>query len=600
MGIISAIGRKSYRVRFLIAAMYVVLAIGAVSMIYPFSLMVSGSSKSNVDKSEMAIVPKFMTDDTELYRKSVEGFFDERTESMISTYGIMTSDFKKIVPPESSETNFKLESEWVDFINSTELPFYTYGIFFMYCPLSRQTVPMNMRKFKSVLYDKYDGNIEAMNRDLSSDFPAWHSLFVQQSDYLVRIQMPNFSKFMMYYREFKVKQPQNMRYYVSVEGFYKTVFLKALYTKNIENYNKVHKTNYTSWKQVLLPRKYPTGKEYTDKQKSDWLDFTRNLLNTVWIRAEQAAAPLFRQYLKARYDGNIKQLNELYGTQYDSFEQIFLYDDAPLRGRQVVDWTGFIQGWRDPKTGKLHILPKEMIRIHSVDFMFRDYLLEKYKSLDGINRAVSNKYTSTLQIFPPQQLSQYLYIKRHKSMLRWEFVKRNFVSVSDYIILHGRGVANTFIYCSLAIFFALVVNPLAAYALSRYKPPSQYKVLLFLMLTMAFPPMVMQIPTFLMLREFDLLNTFAALILPGLANGYSIFLLKGFFDSLPRELYESAELDGAGEVRIFLQITMNLSKPILAVIALTAFNNSYANFMMALLICQDEKMWTLMPWLYQL
>ena len=59
-------------------------------------------------------------------------------------------------------------------------------------------------------------------------------------------------------------------------------------------------------------------------------------------------------------------------------------------------------------------------------------------------------------------------------------------------------------------------------------------------------------------------------------------------------------MDGAGEFRIFWQITMSLSKPILAVIALSTFTAAYGNFMMALLICQDEKMWTLMPWLYQL
>ena len=59
-------------------------------------------------------------------------------------------------------------------------------------------------------------------------------------------------------------------------------------------------------------------------------------------------------------------------------------------------------------------------------------------------------------------------------------------------------------------------------------------------------------------------------------------------------------LDGAGEVRIFFQFTMSLSKPILAVTALGAFTGAYGNFMMALLVCQDRKMWTLMPWLYQL
>jgi multiple sugar transport system permease protein len=179
-------------------------------------------------------------------------------------------------------------------------------------------------------------------------------------------------------------------------------------------------------------------------------------------------------------------------------------------------------------------------------------------------------------------------------------VTRNFLTVGDYIFRHGRALVNTALYCGLSVLCALIFNPLAAYALSRYRPRSTYKVLLFLMLTMAFPPMVTQIPIFLMLRQFHLLNTFAALILPGLANGYTIFLLKGFFDSLPKELYECAQLDGAGEFRLFWQISMRLSTPILAVTALGAFTGAYTNFMMALLLCQDERMWTIMPWLYQL
>ena len=86
--------------------------------------------------------------------------------------------------------------------------------------------------------------------------------------------------------------------------------------------------------------------------------------------------------------------------------------------------------------------------------------------------------------------------------------------------------------------------------------------------------MVTQIPVFLMLREFNMLNTFWALILPGLGNGYSIFLLKGFFDSLPQEPYESASIDRVGEFRIFWQITMSLSKPIPAVITLNTFTDA--------------------------
>jgi multiple sugar transport system permease protein len=98
----------------------------------------------------------------------------------------------------------------------------------------------------------------------------------------------------------------------------------------------------------------------------------------------------------------------------------------------------------------------------------------------------------------------------------------------------------------------------------------------------------------------SLLNTFWALVLPSMANGFSIFLLKGFFDSLPQELYEAAAIDGATEWHKFWLITMSLSKPILAVLALGAFTAAYSEFMMALVIIPDQRMWTLMVWLFQL
>jgi multiple sugar transport system permease protein len=229
--------------------------------------------------------------------------------------------------------------------------------------------------------------------------------------------------------------------------------------------------------------------------------------------------------------------------------------------------------------------------------MFRDAMLAEH-SLDERNAAWGTHYTNSLEISPPQRDLHRL--AGTQKAIRDEFTTRNYKTVIDYMILHGRGIFNTGVYCLLAVLTALIVNPMAAYALSRYRLPNTYKLLLFMLLTMAFPPMVTQIPVFLMLRDFDLLNTFAALILPGMAHGYSIFLLKGFFDSLPSELYESAQMDGAGEWTMFWTITMSLSKPILAVIALSAFTAAYSNFMFALLICQSEKMWTLMVWLFQL
>jgi ABC-type glycerol-3-phosphate transport system permease component len=117
---------------------------------------------------------------------------------------------------------------------------------------------------------------------------------------------------------------------------------------------------------------------------------------------------------------------------------------------------------------------------------------------------------------------------------------------------------------------------------------------------MAFPAEVSAIPNFLLLKQLHLLNTYWALILPAMANGYSIFLLKGFFDSLPKELYEAGTIDGASEPMMFRLITLPMSTPVLAVIALGTFTTAYGSFLWAFLVCQDPERWTLMVWLSQM
>ena len=168
--------------------------------------------------------------------------------------------------------------------------------------------------------------------------------------------------------------------------------------------------------------------------------------------------------------------------------------------------------------------------------------------------------------------SELAHVRANTRILRWEFATRNFRNIFGEILLQGRPLINTLIYVALALVLSLTLQPLAAYALSRFEPPGTWRFILIFMATMAFPPMVGMIPQFLMLREAMLLNSFVALVLPIMVNGFLIFLLKGFFDSLPGHLYEAALIDGASEFRMFWEITMSLSKPILAVVALQTFN----------------------------
>jgi ABC-type glycerol-3-phosphate transport system permease component len=587
--IIARIGRKDPKVIALISALYVALIIGAITMVYPFLLMIAGSTKSNVDEKEFTVRPGFMTDHNKLYQKHVEGMFNERLDIMRAIYDIEVSGFDKL--PAAPSNKFQV-MDWEEFLAYGTLPDYSYTLGYMHTPLSR-TNAESLRAFKKRMIQQY-GTITEMNLALDTEFVNWNAFEVLPEYYLPRRNQYLTSPWYKSIQAFKATQPINMRYYFNAEGFYKHHFLQSLYTRDITAYNAQHDTTYASWDEIHLSRRRPTG---TAKEQEDWENFVRRMLNLLWVRVEPEATPAYQEFLLRKYQ-HIDVVNRNYQTSYERFTDIALFDEPPTEGVALSDWDSFLAGWTDPETGTTHLPDATHLRVHSVEFMFRDAVLAQH-SLDELNESWSTHYTSPLEIKPPQQ-DLHRQLPGGSGAMQNEFTTRNYKTVLDYMVLHGRGIFNTAIYCLLAVLTALIVNPMAAYALSRYRLPNTYKLLLFMLLTMAFPPMVTQIPVFLMLRDFNMLNTFAALILPGMAHGYSIFLLKGFFDSLPGELYESAQMDGAGEWTMFWTITMSLSKPILAVIALSAFTAAYSNFMFALLICQSEKMWTLMVWLFQL
>jgi len=167
-------------------------------------------------------------------------------------------------------------------------------------------------------------------------------------------------------------------------------------------------------------------------------------------------------------------------------------------------------------------------------------------------------------------------------------------------LLNGRAFYNTFLIVCLSVVTSLTVNPLAAYAMSRFRLPGANKILIFLLATMALPSEVALVPGFLLVRDLHLTDTLWALVLPVAANAFSIFLLKGFFDSLPRELYEAALLDGAGEFTLFTRITIPLSMPILAVILLSTVTNAYNLFMPAVMYLGDVHKWPIATKIYEI
>ncbi len=130
-----------------------------------------------------------------------------------------------------------------------------------------------------------------------------------------------------------------------------------------------------------------------------------------------------------------------------------------------------------------------------------------------------------------------------------------------------RGYGNTIIRTLLGTVLSLLVTAMASYPLTKRDFPCNKAITFLILFTMLFSGGL--IPGYLLItQQLHLTNSFWALILPGLATPYNIFIMRNFFKSVPDSLEESARIDGAGYSRIFWQIIMPLSKPVLVTVGL--------------------------------
>ena len=136
-----------------------------------------------------------------------------------------------------------------------------------------------------------------------------------------------------------------------------------------------------------------------------------------------------------------------------------------------------------------------------------------------------------------------------------------------------------------------------AYPLSKRYLPGRNLVLSLVVFTMIFSAGL--IPTYLIVRDLGLLNTYWALVLPLAINPFYLVIVKNFFQELPQELQEAAMIDGCTEVGVFWRIVLPLSKPILATMALFYAVAIWNDFMSPLLYIDDSKKWTLQMFVRQ-
>ncbi len=168
----------------------------------------------------------------------------------------------------------------------------------------------------------------------------------------------------------------------------------------------------------------------------------------------------------------------------------------------------------------------------------------------------------------------------------------NYKNVFQEIPL-SRYFFNSLVVAVITTIGQVLFASLAGYAFARMKFPFKNVIFLIVLITMLVPPQVNIIPLFFLMREMHLIDTYQALILPGLFGGFGIFMMRQYFLGLPKDLEESAKIDGCNLFQMFFKIALPLALPTVATLALFTFVTTWNSFMWPLIVTNSEGMRTL-------
>ena len=169
-----------------------------------------------------------------------------------------------------------------------------------------------------------------------------------------------------------------------------------------------------------------------------------------------------------------------------------------------------------------------------------------------------------------------------------------------------RYLKNSLILALGGVVTNLFFGSLAGYAFGQLKFKGKRVIFLVFLASMMIPGIVTMIPTFIVLRSFPmmggndlfgqgglgLINSYWAILLPGAAGAFSIFFMKQFFEQLPKELGESARIDGASDFKIFWKVSLPLAKPSLTTLGIMTFQAGWNAFMWPMIVLNSDEMKT--------
>jgi ABC-type glycerol-3-phosphate transport system permease component len=165
----------------------------------------------------------------------------------------------------------------------------------------------------------------------------------------------------------------------------------------------------------------------------------------------------------------------------------------------------------------------------------------------------------------------------------------------------GRAILNSVFLASVSAVLSTLCAAMGGYALAKLRFPGRASATTLVLASMTIPGALLIAPSYTVLFHLGLLNSFAGLILPGIAPAFGIFLFRqAMLHSVPSELLESARIDGAGEIRTFFQIVIPLVRPMIGAFMLITFLGAWNNFIGPQIIFQSQELFPLSVALNQL
>ncbi|OGV68278.1 MAG: hypothetical protein A3K19_08095 [Lentisphaerae bacterium RIFOXYB12_FULL_65_16] len=602
MPIIAPTDHKMVKGRAVVAAIYLLLTIGSMAMVCPFLIMLTGSFSNPFDIERRSLIPRFLWSQDDRFMRLLANIFPPQprnsVQQMKSFFPDCPEDWQiwAAIGDERAQTDGWAETQFAELKDPArraclDAAAKDYHEFMANWDLRETTLSYNtlyvglFLKDRYQTLDKFNAAWELSIDDfMKIDASEWSGepfdlpTFVPLDD--ARYQ--DLLAFRQAYRE--------NRFSPCFKGAPANLLRPSCLRFTWEHYVRaLGDQGKALGDPSQLP--FPVAPDAPAPLLEVWHAYLMNsfALRHIEIQVTRERQDAFRKFQIDRFR-TPEYAGRVFERAVTTWEDLPLTPTVPDEKRSGV-WFDFV---------RTHVPVTEWtIRDTLPDQAFQKLALNRHGTLDGVNKAYGLNLTDMRQLQVPYRQAILVTFADYEWKITTSDAFNNYRAVIEHLFRRGTAVRNTLILVILAILITLTVNPLCAYALSRFRLRQTEKIIVFCLTTMAFPAAVSAIPGFLLLRDLSLLNTFAALVLPGAANGMTIFLLKGFFDSLPQELFEAATIDGASEVQVFFMISMPLVKPILAVSMLSAFIAAYAGWEWALIVCQDQRMWTISVWTYQ-